>query len=144
LFASGNPFLYFSAASLGHHALETYLKALLISEGMTVFNPDAVHKIHPSLGLKKTDCVWDHNLAVLAKTLAAKQTNFDLAAEITVPSLVLEMPMKVLKAFELFDPFFTELRYPMELKELEGVGEDHGLVLDALVVYLDPFLSKIA
>jgi hypothetical protein len=27
LFASGNPFLYFPAATLGHHALEMYLKA---------------------------------------------------------------------------------------------------------------------
>ena len=37
LFASGNPFMYLVAATLGHHALELYLKAALINEGMTAF-----------------------------------------------------------------------------------------------------------
>ena len=39
LFGSGNPLLYLRAATLGHHALEMYLKSALICEGKTVFNP---------------------------------------------------------------------------------------------------------
>src|SRR5215469_16625131 len=80
LFNSGNPFLYFSAATLAHLALETYLKALLIHEGKTVFNPDAVHKLNPSIGLKKPDCVWDHRLVELAKLFSSKQPNFNLSS----------------------------------------------------------------
>jgi hypothetical protein len=37
LFNSSNLFLFFPAATLGHHGLEMYLKAALICEGMTVF-----------------------------------------------------------------------------------------------------------
>ncbi|HTQ96280.1 MAG TPA: hypothetical protein VMH89_05715 [Candidatus Acidoferrum sp.] len=144
LFASGNPFLYFPAATLGHHALETYLKALLIFEGMTVFNPEAVHKLDPAMGIKSTDCVWNHDLVFLAKAVAAKRADFNLNAEIDAFCLLLKMPMKVLKAFELFDPFFSELRYPMEANKSGGIGEDEGHVLDALVDYLSPFLKIIS
>jgi hypothetical protein len=43
-----------------------------------------------------------------------------------------------------FDPFFSELRYPQELRNLkEGVGEQEKLVLDELVARLKPFLSRI-
>lgn len=51
------------------------------------------------------------------------------------------MPMTVKQGFILFDPFFSELRYPQELKDLEGVGEHEKIVLDELVVRLQPFLS---
>jgi hypothetical protein len=43
----------------------------------------------------------------------------------------------------LFDPFFSELRYPQELKTMGGVGEDDKLPLEELVEKLDPFLEKI-
>jgi hypothetical protein len=45
LFASSNLFVYFTAATLGHHALEMYLKSALICEGMTVFNPVIVESL---------------------------------------------------------------------------------------------------
>ncbi len=51
LFGSGNPFMYLVAATLGHHALEMYLKAALISEGMTVFNPKELQGLDPGVGL---------------------------------------------------------------------------------------------
>jgi hypothetical protein len=35
LFSTRNPFMYFAAATLGHHALEMFLKAALIATGMT-------------------------------------------------------------------------------------------------------------
>jgi len=53
------------------------------------------------------------------------------------------MPMTMRAGFALFDPFFSELRYPQELKKLGGVGEDEKLVLDVLVARLQPFLSKV-
>jgi|GEM_PF-4396111 len=120
-----------------------YLKAALICEGMTVFNPDLVDKLDATVRLTKAECVWGHNLVDFAKKLATKRADFDLSAEIDVPCLVLEMPMKLLTAFELFAPFFSELRYPMELKEFEGVGEEEGRVLDALVAQLLPFLGNV-
>jgi len=46
-------------------------------------------------------------------------------------------------AFVLFDPFFSELRYPQELKKLEGVSEDEELLLDGLVQVLSRFLCKV-
>ncbi|MGC2473421.1 MAG: hypothetical protein WA485_03740 [Candidatus Sulfotelmatobacter sp.] len=41
------------------------------------------------------------------------------------------------------DPFFSELRYPQELKNLGSVGDDESLVLEVLVARLQPFLSKV-
>jgi hypothetical protein len=143
LFASGNPFLYFPAATLGHLALETYLKALLIAGGMTACNPKIVSKLDPSLGLKASDCVWDHKLPALARAFASKRPDFDLATKFTMFALVLQMPMTLLQGFELFEPFFSELRYPMEAKNTDGLGMDHGWVLEALVAHLHPFLAQI-
>jgi hypothetical protein len=143
LFFSGNPFLYFPAATLGHHALEMYLKAALICEGMTVFDANIVGKLHSSVGLKASDCVWGHNLAALATQLATRRTDFDLSDELNIPCVALKMPMKLLTAFELFDPFFSEIRYPTELKKFEGLTEEEGRVLDALVSRLLPFLNTV-
>jgi hypothetical protein len=47
------------------------------------------------------------------------------------------------QGFELFDPFFSEVRYPQELKTMGGVGEDDKLPLAELVKTLEPFLEKI-
>ena len=143
LFANGNPSLYFPAVTLGHHTLEMYLKAVLIGEGMTVFDPKQVKKLDPEVGLTADRCAWGHNLVALAQLLAAKRRDFNLSAEIYVPSLVLKMPMELLAAFELFDPFFSELRYPMELQKIAGFGDEEGLVLDALVDRLLPFLKNV-
>src|SRR5207253_5530390 len=107
LFASGNPFLYFPAATLGHHALEMYLKAALISEGITIFDSNRLKLLDPALGLTKAECAWGHSLVALAEQLSKKRPDFDLAIEMHIPGcLVLEMPMTVRRGFELFDPFF--------------------------------------
>jgi hypothetical protein len=140
--ACGVPDLYFPAAILGHHALEMYLKAALICEGMTIFDPSRVYRLDARVGLIKAECAWGHDLVDLAKLLATRRSDFDLSAEIDVPCLMLEMPMKVLAAFGLWDPFFVELRYPKELERVEDLGEEEGRVLDALVTRLLPFLSN--
>jgi hypothetical protein len=143
LFQSRNPFFLFPAAVQGHLALETYLKALLIAEGMTAFNPNGLKKLNPNIGLKAADCVWDHKLGALAKTLAAKRRDFRLTDELWAACIVEPMPMQVRKAFERVDPFFKEIRYPIEATVMGEIGEEHGSLLTALAGYLQPFLDKI-
>lgn len=143
-FHSGDPSLYFPAATLGHHALEMYLKAALICEGMTVFNSVILKSLDPGIALTRANCVWGHKLVDLAERLAEKRKNLNLDAEMDIRECrTLLMPMTLRAGFALFDPFFSELRYPQELKNLEGVGEDEDLVLDVLVARLQPFLSKV-
>lgn len=43
----------------------------------------------------------------------------------------------------MFDPFFTELRYAMELDKLDSVWPSDVVVLAALVKALQPFMNKI-
>lgn len=83
LFGSGNLFLVFPAATLGHHALEMYLKAALITEGLTIFDPWKLEYLDASLKLEAKDCAWDHKLVRLARQLAEKRPDFDLKATLT-------------------------------------------------------------
>ena len=78
LFESHDVMLVFAAATLGHHALEMFLKAALILEGATVFDPAKVSRLDLSVRLDAADCVWGHNLGVLARKLAARRPDFDL------------------------------------------------------------------
>lgn len=143
LFESRNPFLIFAAATLGHHALEMYLKAALICEGCTVFDPKKIEFLDPSVTLKKADCVWSHDLVALARKLVAKRPEFKLSEPMNLlfPGKCSGIPT-VEKGFELFNPFFFELRYPQELT-MGGVGEDDKLPLRELVGRLQPFLANI-
>ena len=80
----------------------------------------------------------------LAEQLAGKRSDFNFNAEMDIRECrTLLMPMTMRAGFALFDPFFSELRYPQELKKLGGVGEDEKLVLDVLVTRLQPFLSHV-
>jgi hypothetical protein len=143
LFASGNPFFILVAATLGHHALEMYLKAALICSGMIVFNPAKVGSLDPGLGISASDCAWDHALAALAETLAAKRKDFDLSAPLGLPeSEVITFPKTLIEGLKLFDPFFYELRYPQELANIDGVSEEDGMVLDKLVALIEPFANR--
>jgi hypothetical protein len=144
LFASGNPFMYLVAATLGHHALEMYLKAALINEGMTVFNPRELKDLDPSVGLKAEDCVWGHTLVPLAEKLAEKRKELNLDEQIRDPRpSEIPMTMTIREAFALFDPFFWELRYPRESPNVEGVGPEEAAILDALVERLKAFLNNV-
>src|SRR5271155_1238274 len=105
LFGTGDPYLLFTAATLGHAALEIFLKAALIGEGLTAFDPNCVGRLDPPNTLKPDDCVWGHGLATLARMLAAKRRDFKLASEFVVPAVILKMPMTILDGFETFDPF---------------------------------------
>ena len=83
LFECGDPFLWLPAATLGHHTLETFLKAVLIHEGMTVFDARKLKALDPALGLTKDDCVWGHVFVELAKKVAAKRADFNLDAQLS-------------------------------------------------------------
>ncbi len=121
-----------------------YLKSALICEGMTVFNPIILKSLDPGFALTRSNCAWGHGLVALAQQLSKKRPDFHLGAEMNIPEgLALPMPMKLEAGFALFDPFFSELRYPQELKKLGGVGQDEKFILDELVRRLQPFLNKI-
>ncbi len=98
--------------------------------------------LDPPVTLKEGDCVWGHDLVVLAKELAKRRTDFDLTAAMTfLGPWQHEGPPTIETGFEVFNPFFDELRYPHELT-LSGVGEDDRLTLAELVKYLQLFLEK--
>lgn len=148
LFQSHNPILIFAAATLGHHALEMYLKSALVLEGFTVFDPSKIKYLDPSVRLQKTDCVWGHDLVALARQLAEKRSDFKLSEPMStlmpwhVPTQTMCAILSVEQGFDMFNPFFSELRYPQELK-MGGVGEDDKLPLDELVARLKPFVPEI-
>lgn len=132
LFDSGDPFLMFPASVLGHHALEMYLKSALIANGMTVFDPKKAKLLTPEVD--PADCVWGHNLSSLAMILARRSPTFDISRQMNiVGSVTLSNPMTVEEGLRIFDPFFSELRYPQEVREFGGLGEDHRHLLEALV-----------
>jgi hypothetical protein len=143
LFESGDSSLWFPAAILGHHALEMFLKAVLIHEGMTAFDPGKIKQLDPTLGLTKGDCVWGHALVVLAKKVAGKRSDFDLDAQLRCDVAGEKGPINLRRGFEIFDPFFSELRYPVELQSVGGLGVCHGALLGHLFAHLEPLLSEV-
>jgi hypothetical protein len=142
LFETEDMVLVFPAATLAHHAIEMYLKAALICEGLTVFNPDRIEWLDPSIGLKRKDCAWNYSLVKLGRQLAAKRHDFDLSRVILGYYLPQDSQMTLEKGLDMFDPFFDELRYPRELKALKAVGPSDIIVLKAIVAALEPFLPK--
>ena len=143
LFESGDSSLWFPAATLGHHALEMFLKAVLIHEGMTAFDPGKIKQLDPTLSLTKGDCVWGHALVVLAKKVAGKRADFHLGTVLSCSVVRERAPINLLRGFEIFDPFLSELRYPQQLQNVEGLGVCHGELLGHLFAHLEPLLSEI-
>jgi hypothetical protein len=72
LFETRDLLLLFPAATLGHHALEMYLKAALIREGCTIFDPRKLKYLDQSITLRKADCAWGHDLVALARQPRSK------------------------------------------------------------------------
>jgi hypothetical protein len=131
-------------ATLAHLSLEMFLKAALIVEGMTVFNPRDLGRLNPSVKLAKQDCVWGHKLVDHARLLAKRRPDFDLKDTSKIPFYFPHRgPMTLERGFAIFDPFFFELRYPQELLDLDGVGPDDVIMFESLVEALEPFLKTI-
>jgi hypothetical protein len=131
--------LCFPAATLGHHALEALLKTALIRAGMTVFDPSKLKRLDPAATLTEADCAWGHQLVALAKLLTSKRPDFDLTKYLDFVAFPRETPMKIETGLAVFDPFFWELRYPQQLRDLDGIGPDDVRLLDALVAEVMPF-----
>jgi HEPN domain-containing protein len=112
LFRADSPSLWFPAALLGHQALEMYLKAALIRAG---------HTIGPSAK------AWGHDLVALANELADSAPAF---------------PSAIQDDLQTFTDFFNELRYPMELNAVKGLGQEHGGLLVELVERIRPLAEK--
>lgn len=73
----------------------------------------------------RTD-VWGHDLTQLAKQLFEKRP----------------MPPQLEKDLQILTNYFNELRYPSNLKSVQGLGEDEGRLLDILVRNLGPLAER--
>jgi HEPN domain-containing protein len=116
---NGSPEVWFSAALLGHHALEMLIKSALIRQGFIV-----------AKGKPENGFAWGHSVVELARAVASRCTDFnadgffwdDLAG---------------------YDTFFEELRYPGILKNFDELGEHHRLVLLDLMQVIRPFSFQL-
>jgi hypothetical protein len=89
------------------------------------------------VNLAKPDCAWGHDLVKLAETLAQQNPAFDLSKQMDVVGyLTIKEPMTIKEGLSIFDPFFSELRYPQEMENCDGLGREHKFLLDALVAEL--------
>lgn len=130
--------LCFPAATLGHLALEGLLKTALIQEGFTIFDPMKINQLTVPT-LTKEQCAWGHNLVALANLLASKRPDFVLGKPLDGFFPPYEYPITIQRALEIFDPYFSELRYPQQIRNLQGIGPDDLRMLDAIVKELLPF-----
>lgn len=134
--------LCFPAATLGHLALEGLLKTALIREGFTIFDPAKLKQLSTPV-LTKDQCAWGHNLVALAKLLASKRPDLDLQKPVRGAFPPYEYPVTIEGGLEIFDPYFSELRYPQQLNKLQGIGPDDMRMLDAIVEELSPFAGSL-
>jgi hypothetical protein len=118
------------------------LKTALIREGFTIFDPAKLKQLANN-SLAKDECAWGHNLGALARLLASKRTDFDLRKPINGVFPPHEYPVTIENGLDIFDPFFSELRYPQQLNRLQGIGQDDGRMLDAIVEELLPFAGPL-
>jgi len=136
LFETGDPFLWFPAATLGHYALEMYLKAALIANGLTIFDPGKLKHLDAGITLLREECAWGHELVRLAEQLAERNPAFDPSKQMNFVGVVLETGMTIKEGLSIFNPFFSELRYPQEMRQVQGLGEEHLRLLNSLVAEL--------
>jgi hypothetical protein len=115
------------------------MKTALIRTGMTIFDPLKRQRLDPGENLAEVDCAWGHDLVELGKCLASRRPGFNLTKHLDFVAFPRETPMKIETGLTVFDPFFWELRYPQQLKELDSIGPDDVRLLDALFVEIMPF-----
>ena len=131
LFNLNDPFVWFSAALLGHHALEMLLKSALIRAGCPV-----------EKGKTEAGFVWGHDLDKLAKLLASKRQDFSLQI-----SPHLEMPLISCTTYlARYDVFFNELRYPNASPNVDslGPGRDEAELLAELMDGIRPLAFPLS
>lgn len=138
----GSITLCFPAATLEHLALEGLLKTALIREGFTIFDPTKLKQLSSGT-LRKDQCAWGHTLVALARLLAGKRTEFELQKPLRGVFPPHEYPVTIEGGLEIFDPYFSELRYPQQLNKVQGIGPDDVRLLDAIVYELLPFAGSL-
>jgi hypothetical protein len=70
----------------------------------------------------------------LGELLAARSQYFDMSARRPFMGLVtIQEPVTIERGLAIFNPFFTELRYPQEMRLMSGLGPEHRLLLDELI-----------
>jgi HEPN domain-containing protein len=109
LHKEGHALLWYPAALLGHHALEMLLKAALIRQRARIERDDA----------------WGHDLVELGKLLDTRRP--------------LGSANEFWETLKIFYDYFKELRYPQQLKEVRGLGEEEFDRLAEAVKFLRPF-----
>lgn len=110
-----------------------------IHAGMTVFDPRKVKHLAPSETLQSSDCVWGHELVALGEALSAKQPGFQLSTILFDKLPPYDVSITVRKGLEIFESFFSELRYSGQLNRCEGIGPMDGAILDEVVKAILPF-----
>ncbi|HZQ44954.1 MAG TPA: hypothetical protein VFA99_17005 [Acidobacteriaceae bacterium] len=134
--------LCFPAATLAHLGLEAMLKTALIREGFTIFDPMKLKQLSAST-LTRDKCAWGHNLVALARLLTSKRPDFDLQKPLRGVFPPHDYPVTIEDGLEIFDPYFSELRYPQQLNNLQGIGPDDIRMLDAIAEELLPFAGPL-
>jgi hypothetical protein len=117
LFKSGDPLHLVPAAYLGHHALESLLKAALIHGGYTITNQ------RPGMST-----AWGHSLVSLANQLDESVGGCRHVQEAK-------------SGLQIFDDYFEQARYPIDLDlgDFEPIDAEKGKLLTQLWDDLKPF-----
>lgn len=120
-------FLWAEASYSGAHklfhsgdALLLFPAAILGHHALEMYLKAALIK----LGHKVGGDIWGHRLRSLAARIAKE-----------VP----EFPKEIRAGLKVFDDYFAELRYPGEVRKVEGLGEAEADLLDELVNKLRPY-----
>jgi hypothetical protein len=130
------------AATLAHQAIEMYLKAALIAHGMTIVDPNKIETLSKSgVQLRKSDCAWGHDLVKLGEQLARKEPSFRLKTQLRIPGGDYQhlLPITVRKVLKRFNPYFSEIRYPQEVEQIEEISDESGL-LNGMIKHIKLFV----
>ena len=105
---------------LSDNAMVWFPAAVLGHQALEMFLKAAL--IRKGHRVAKAD-VWGHDLCALAQKLINRNA-------VSTPEFMQEL--------QRFTDYFNELRYPASLKNVEGLGQEHGVLLEALVEALRP------
>jgi hypothetical protein len=132
------------AGFLGHAALEAGLKVALFEYGLTAAEKDLCRRPDGVFEMSKAEFAPVRNLVTLATRFSQIQPDFNLQAGLNLPPLQILMRsgLTVVEGLELFDQFSANPGYSTEKFELNEVGTEYALVLDALLARLKPYLAQ--
>ncbi len=139
LFQTEDLMLVFPAASMGHLAIEKYLKAALICTGTTICDHKKYRALVDAGKLNPDDCAWGHKLPELGSMLARRRADFNLDLVLFDSYPLHTGKMTLRDGLEMFEPFFDELRYPVEMSKFKTLGPMDVHAFNAIIEALAPF-----